>query len=88
MSTPDSVNLIKQHSLTLDELPKRKTAKILTLQLQQRKAPNRNLQVSTANEKSQDIENETVINLSAFSDCSPLTCLSNDLPSKFSMKGL
>ena len=33
-------------------------------------------------------ENEIVTNLSAFSACSSLTSLSNDLPSKFSTKGL
>ena len=56
MATPDLVDLASQLSIRLDESPKRKTAKILTLQLQQRKVPNRNLQVSTTNVKSQDIE--------------------------------
>ena len=88
MATPDLVDLANQLSIRLDESPKRKTAKILPLQFQQRKAPNRNLQVSTTNVKSQDIENEIVTNLSAFSACSSLTSLSNDLPSKFSTKGL
>ena len=39
LSTPDSVNLINQLSHTLNESPKRKTDKILNLQLQQVKAP-------------------------------------------------
>ena len=39
VSTPDLVNLANQLSCTLDELPKRKTAEILNLQLQKMKVP-------------------------------------------------
>ena len=66
VSTPDSVNLIKQHSLTLDELPKRKTAKILNLQLQQMKPINetKTLLVSAIIIKIQNTGKEIVTNLS------------------------
>lgn len=39
VSTPDLVNLTNQLSHTLDESPKRKTAKILNRKLQQIKFP-------------------------------------------------
>lgn len=42
MFTSDLVNLASQLPLTLDEPPKRKTAKILNLQLQQMKGPKGN----------------------------------------------
>ena len=42
MSTPDLVNLTNQLSCTLDELPTRKTTKMINLQLQQMKTHKQN----------------------------------------------
>ena len=64
MSTPDSVNLAKQFSCTLDESPERKRTEILNLQPQQTEAPkwNQTLLVSAIIVKSQDIGKDIVTN--------------------------
>ena len=82
MSTPDLVNLANQLSHFLDKSPKRKTAKILNLQLQLIKTPNKTkiFLVSAITAKSQGVGKDVVTNLSTSGSFSPPASPSNVLP--------
>ena len=74
--TPDLVNLANQLTQTLDKSPMRKTAKILNLQLQQRRAPkwNKNFPSFCYYCKETGLWKR---NLSTLGNFTPLTSLSN-----------
>ena len=83
MSPSDLVNLANQFSHTLDELPKRKTAIILNLQIQQMKAPKPKQNPPSFCcycKKTGQWTRDCFTNLSTLVTFIPLTSLSNILP--------